>query len=164
MSLPFANNQPGRLFHCLPRWKQVETPSRLRGCNQKNAAGLCQSDLCHEFANAPVADERGVSVFRIDHEALAWTHGDECLRTLSEKDDVVFSIVWCVFLAQIVGVAPAEGFLAFQEHVYVGIDAVGLQTLLLRRVALRFAVVDEKAVAVEFNAAKRSIEQIVGRM
>lgn len=45
---------------------------------------------------------------------------------------------------------------------YVGIDAVGLQTLLLRRVALRFAVVDEEAVAVEFNATKRSIEQIVG--
>ena len=162
MSLPFANNQPGRLFHCLPRWKKVETPSRLRGCNQKNAAGLCQSDLCHEFTNAPVADERGVSVFRIDHEALAWTHGDECLRTLSEKDDVVFSVVWRVFLAQIVGVAPAKGFLTFQEHVYVGIDAVGLQTLLLRRVALRLAVVDKKAVAVEFNAAKRSIEQIVG--
>ena len=99
MSLPFANNQPGRLFHCLPHWKQIETPSRLRGCNQKNAAGLSQFDLCHEFANTPVADERGVSVFRIDHEALARTHGDECLRTLSEKDDVVFSVVWRVFLA-----------------------------------------------------------------
>jgi len=45
---------------------------------------------------------------------------------------------------------------------HVGIDAVGLQTLLLRGVALRLAVVDEKAVAFEFNATKRSIEQIVG--
>lgn len=117
--------------------------------------------LRNHLADGAVADDEGMGILGGEDDCLT---GDEMQPgggAVGVEGTVGGGVVGFDFVGHIVEGFPADGLAAFQQYLHVDVVAVHFRHLLFGRHAGGLDIVDEEAVAVDFDATAFRIEQVV---